>query len=66
MFGDLSIVELSSYDGSLGNFAMYPGNLIENLGNLEMELGNFIQHLGNLEIDLCNLNDLMVEIGNLV
>ena len=66
MFGDLSIVELGSYDGSLGNFSMQPCNLIENLSNLEMELGNLIQHLGNLEIDLCNLNDLMVEIGNLV
>ena len=55
MCGDLSIVELSSYDWSLGNFSMQPGNLIENLRNLEMELGNLIEHLGNLEMELGNL-----------
>ena len=66
MFGDLSIVKLGIYHGSLGNFSMQPGNLIENLRNLEMELGNLIEHLGNLEMELGNLNDLMVEIGNLV
>ena len=61
VFGDLRIVELGSYDGFLGNFAMQPGNLIEHLGNLEIELGNFIEHLDNLEMELGNLDDLIVD-----
>ena len=66
MFGDLSIIELGSYDGSLGIFAMQPGNFIDHFGNLKMDLGNLIDHLVNLEMYLGNLDDLMVDIGNLV
>ena len=39
VFGDLRIVELGSYDGTLGKFTMHLGNL--------MELDYLIEHLGN-------------------